>query len=88
MSTDLVTLRQFFDEDNSMASKAIVRAIDTGEHIPGSVFINLEQNGISALYRQNIIDVLARLLLPITDDAAAMIRLITQLQFVISLKPN
>ena len=88
MAKDITTLRKFFEEDESMASKAIVQYIDSGDYIPGSVFINLEQNGISSLYRQNLIDLLSISLLPITTDASAMIRLITQLQFVISLKPH
>lgn len=87
MEEKIEYLRQFFgkDKENPVTSIALLDSMENEKPLPGSIFINLEQNKISTQYRNNLIDLIKIKLLH-TSDISNVSRLITQMQFALSLQ--
>lgn len=86
MEQKITTIRKFFDEDkdHKNVSQTLLELMEQDKPIPGHVFINLEQNKVSTQFRDNLVDLMKIKLLH-TSDIANVSRLLTQLQFVLSL---
>lgn len=86
MEEKIEYLKKFFDEDkeNPVVSKALLASMESEKPLPGNIFINLEQNKISTQFRHNLIDLIKIKLLH-TSDISNVSRLITQMQFALSI---
>ena len=86
MKEKIESIKEFFDTDtsNPVAAKSLLESMESEKPISGSIFINLEQNKISTQFRHNLIDLIKIKLLH-TSDISNVSRLITQMQFALSI---